>query len=32
LCDRILVFYKGHVIHEFQRGEATRDNVLHWMS
>ncbi len=32
LCDRVLVFYKGHIIREFQRGEATRDNILHWMS
>ena len=32
VCDRILVFHKGHIIHEFARGEATKADVLHWIA
>lgn len=32
VCDRILVFYKGRVIREFVRGEATKADVMHWVA
>jgi ABC-type sugar transport system ATPase subunit len=32
LCDRVLVFYKGNIIREFQRGHVSRDDILRWMS
>jgi len=32
LCDRILVFYKGHIVKEFNKGEATKKDVMHWIS
>ena len=32
LCDRILVFYKGHIVKEFNKGEATKQDVMHWIS
>ena len=32
VCDRILVFHKGHIIREFARGEATKADVLHWIA
>jgi ABC-type sugar transport system ATPase subunit len=32
VCDRILVFHKGHIIREFSRGEATKADVMHWVS
>src|SRR3954447_25717542 len=32
VADRILVFYKGRVIRQFARGEATKADVMHWVS
>jgi ribose transport system ATP-binding protein len=32
VCDRILVFYKGRIIREFARGEATKADVMHWVA
>jgi ABC-type sugar transport system ATPase subunit len=32
VCDRVLVFYKGRVIREFARGEATKADVMHWVA
>lgn len=32
LCNRILVLYRGQVIREFQRGEATKADLMHWIS
>jgi ribose transport system ATP-binding protein len=32
VSDRILVFYKGRIIREFARGEATKADVMHWVS
>lgn len=32
VCDRILVFHKGHIIREFARGEASKADVLHWIA
>ncbi len=32
VCDRLLVLYRGDVIKQFQRGEATKANVTYWVS
>ncbi|MBW3609063.1 MAG: ATP-binding cassette domain-containing protein, partial [Actinobacteria bacterium] len=32
VCDRVLVFYKGLIIREFARGEATKADVMHWVA
>jgi ABC-type sugar transport system ATPase subunit len=32
VCDRILVLYKGRVIREFARGEATKADVMQWVA
>ena len=32
VCDRVLVFYKGRIIREFARGEATKADVMHWVA
>ncbi len=32
LCDRVLVLYKGHIVKEFRKGEATKGDVMHWIS
>ncbi|HEX9012694.1 MAG TPA: sugar ABC transporter ATP-binding protein [Anaerolineaceae bacterium] len=32
LCDRVLVLYKGRIVKEFRRGEATKAVVMHWIS
>ena len=32
VCDRILVFYKGRVVSEFARGEATKADVMRWIT
>ena len=32
VCDRVLVFYKGRVIREFARGEATKADVMRWIT
>ncbi len=29
MADRILVMHRGELIHEFQRGEATQENIVH---
>ncbi len=29
LCDRVLAFYKGQVLREFKRGEATKSDLMH---
>ena len=32
LCDRVLVLYKGRIVKEFMKGEATKSDVMHWIS
>jgi ABC-type sugar transport system ATPase subunit len=32
LCDRVLVVYNGRVIREFARGEATKADVMRWIT
>jgi ABC-type sugar transport system ATPase subunit len=32
VCDRVLVLYKGRVIREFVRGEATKADVMYWVA
>jgi ribose transport system ATP-binding protein len=32
LCDRILVLHKGQILREFQRGQTTKTEIIHWMS
>jgi ABC-type sugar transport system ATPase subunit len=32
VCDRVLVFYNGRVIYEFARGEATKADVMRWIT
>ena len=32
VCDRVLVFYKGRIIREFARGEASKADVMHWVA
>ena len=32
VCDRVLILYKGRIIREFQRGEATKADVMHWVA
>ena len=32
VCDRILVLYKGRMIREFARGEATKADVMEWVA
>jgi ABC-type sugar transport system ATPase subunit len=32
VCDRILVFYKGQIIREFVRGDASKADVMHWVA
>jgi len=32
VCDRVLVFAKGRVIHEFGPGEATKADVMRWIA
>jgi len=32
VCDRVLIFYRGKVIKEFKRGEASKSDVMHWIS
>ena len=32
VCDRVLVLYKGRIIREFARGEATKADVMHWVA
>jgi ribose transport system ATP-binding protein len=32
LCDHILVLHKGQVLREFQRGQTTKTEIIHWMS
>jgi ABC-type sugar transport system ATPase subunit len=32
LCNRILVLYRGRVIREFQRGEAIKADLMHWIA
>ncbi len=32
VCDRVLVFYKGRVIREFARGQATKADVMRWIT
>lgn len=32
LCDRILILYKGRIVREFRRGEASKAEVMYWAS
>ena len=32
VCDRVEVFAKGRIIHEFARGQATKADVMHWVA
>lgn len=32
VCDRILVLYRGAIINELRRGEATKADVMFWIS
>jgi ABC-type sugar transport system ATPase subunit len=32
MCDRMLVFRKGLVVHEFARGQATKAEVMEWVA
>jgi ABC-type sugar transport system ATPase subunit len=32
VSDRVLVFYKGRIIREFARGEASKADVMHWVA
>ena len=32
VCDRILILYRGRVIREFNRGEASKADVMFWVS
>jgi ABC-type sugar transport system ATPase subunit len=32
VCDRVLVLYRGAILKEFARGEATKASVLFWVS
>jgi ABC-type sugar transport system ATPase subunit len=32
ICDRVLVFYRGQVVREFARGEATKADVMRWIT
>jgi ribose transport system ATP-binding protein len=32
VCDRVLVFYRGQVVREFARGEATKADVMRWIT
>ena len=32
VCDRILIMYRGRVINEFKRGEASKADVMFWIS
>ena len=32
ICDRIMIMYRGRVINEFKRGEASKADVMFWIS
>jgi ABC-type sugar transport system ATPase subunit len=32
VCDRVLVFYKGRIVREFARGEASKADVMRWIT
>ncbi len=32
MCDRILVMYRGRLVKELERGEATQENILYYSS
>jgi ribose transport system ATP-binding protein len=32
MCDRILVMYRGRIIKELERGEATQEKILYYSS
>jgi ABC-type sugar transport system ATPase subunit len=32
VCDRIFIMYRGRIINEFRRGEATKADVMYWIS
>lgn len=32
ICDRVLVFHKGRIVREFARGDATKADVMRWIS
>jgi ABC-type sugar transport system ATPase subunit len=32
VSDRVLVFYKGRIIRQFARGEASKADVMHWVA
>ena len=32
VCDRLLVLYRGTILKEFARGDATKADVMFWIS
>lgn len=32
VCDRIFILYRGRIINEFNRGDATKADVMYWIS